>query len=89
MQKAIAVAAEHRPSAVVVKYDFRNAYNALTRPAVRQGARAVLASHAVTLPDVAPTLASGVTMHWWLDAVGEAWPVRATPERQGLCGSTR
>ena len=53
---------------VVVKYDFRNAYNSLTRKAAREGlahaARAVLASHAVALPDVAPTLASGVTTHW-------------------------
>ena len=81
MQKAIAVAAENRSSAVVVKYDFRNAYNSLTRKAAReglaQGARAVLASHAVALPDVAPTLASGVTTHWWVDAVGEASPVKA------------
>jgi len=81
MQKAIAVAAENRSSAVVIKYDFRNAYNSLTRKAAReglaQGARAVLASHAVALPDVAPTLASGVTTHWWVDAVGEVSPVRA------------
>ena len=81
MQKAIAVAAEHRPHAVVMKFDFRNAYNSLTKPAAREGlaqaARAVLASHAVTLPDVAPTLASGVTTHWWVDALGEACPVRA------------
>ena len=58
MQKAIAAAAEHRPGAVVVKYDFRNAHNSLTRPAMRlglaQGARVVLASHAAKLPDVAP-----------------------------------
>ena len=81
MQKAVAVAAEHRPGAVTVKYDVKNAYNSLTREAARdglaQGARTVLASHAVTLPDVAPTLASGVTTHWWVDAVGEACPVRA------------
>ena len=58
MQKAIAAAAEHRPGAVVVIYDFRNAHNSLTRPAMRlglaQGARVVLASHAAKLPDVAP-----------------------------------
>ena len=81
MQKAIAVAAEHRPGAVVIKYDFRNAYNSLTRDAVRvglaQGSRFVLASHGVMLPDVAPTLASGVTTHWWMDAVNEACDVRA------------
>ena len=40
-------------------------------------ARAVAASHAVRLPDVAPTLASGVTTHWWVDAVNEACEVRA------------
>ena len=37
----------------------------------------MLASHAVTLPDVAPTLASGVTAHWGLDAVNDACTVRA------------
>ena len=81
MQKAIAVAAEHRPSALVIKYDFRNAYNALKRDAAAAGwaagARAVAAAHAVKLPDVAPTLAAGVTTHWWIDAAGEACEVRA------------
>ena len=81
MQKAIAVAAEHRPGALVVKYDFKNAYNSLTRAAVREGLehgkRAVLAAHAVQLPDVAPTLATGITTHWWVDAVNEASDVRA------------
>merc|ERR1711965_740477 len=59
MQKAVAVAAEHRPGAVTVKYDVKNAYNSLTREAARDG------------------LAQGVTTHWWVDAVGEACPVRA------------
>ena len=76
MQKAVAVAAEHRPGAVVVKYDFKNAYNALTREAVRaglaSGTRSVFAAHAVQLPDVAPTLATGASTHWWLDAASEA-----------------
>ena len=81
MQKTIAVAAEHRRSALVVKYDFKNAYNALTRDAVRDGlahgSRTVLASHAVQLPDVGPTLATGTTTHWWLDAANEACDVQA------------
>ena len=37
MQKAAAVAAEHRPAALGVKYDFKNVYNSLTRDAVRAG----------------------------------------------------
>ena len=81
MQKAIAVAAEHRSSALVMKYDFKNAYNSLTRAAVREGiahgTRTVPGAHAVQLPDVTPTLAAGVTTHWWVDAANEASDVRA------------
>ena len=67
MQQTIAVAAEHRPGALVVKYDFKNAYNSLTRDAVRSwlehGSLTVLVSHAVQLPDVELTLATGTTTH--------------------------
>ena len=45
----------------------------------------MFASHAVQLPDVAPTLAAGSTTHWWLDAVNEACDVRTEPGVDQSC----
>ena len=92
MQQTIAVAAERgarSTGAVVVKYDFKNAYNSVTRDAVRSGlehgSRTAFVSHAVQLPDVGATLATGTTAHWRFDAANEACDVRAERSEEQGC----
>ena len=55
-----------RPGAVILKLDFKNAYNSAIRSAILRE----ISSRCPHLPPIAQTIIADETLHWWFGEVG-------------------
>ena len=69
MHKILVASAEERPAAAFLSFDCKNAFNMITRPAIRRACRET------TLGRIADAWYSDSSTHWFWDASGKAWQV--------------
>ena len=71
MHKILVASAEERPAAAFLSFDCKNAFNMITRPAIRAACAGTFLGH------VADVWYRHSSTHWFWDSSGKAWPVQS------------